>query len=264
MPRRKRRRAARKNPARKVASNPRRRRKKRNPTKARASASNPRRRRRRRGRRNPARLVASNPRRRRRKRRNPSVARASASNPRRRRRRSHRRASRRNPRRSRRNPLPQWASVGLAAILGIGAYALASEGAFALTQRTSSDGTMANLERNRNIMGGILGIGGVAAAVKSSSPFTKAIGIACAAAGAIIVGGTPAVLALGKMIDKPLPGQTGTGSVVRGGLRGGPAMRAIEQGAFPGMGAIGRDPSFGMGAVAAAMVPPWQYRTPLS
>lgn len=197
-------------------------------------------------------MVASNPRRRRRRRsrRNPSqaFARVVRSNPRRR-------------RRSRRNPLPAWASIGVAALLGLGGFALASVGSFAATKQL--DPQMTTLTRNRWIAGGLVGVGGVALALKSRNPMLQNAGIALAAAGAVFSAGSTVSAFVGNAIGQ---GMAGLGSIVNRAN----VPAAIAGGAFPyrrmngGMGAVANDPGFGMGEVALATTPPWQYRTPLS
>ncbi len=258
---RKRRRKSRRNPRkhhrraharrRKHARNPRRKHR-------RVRRSNPRRSHRRRAkRRNPRHRVRGHMARSRRGRR--YRVRGHVSNPRRRRRRSHRR-----------NPgIPQWAKVGLAAVLGVGVYALVTDGAFAIAQRL--DPSMGTVERNRYILGGVAFIGGVALALTKSPLF----GAVIAGAGAIGALGTKASLALGHVLDKPLPGATttttkGLGAVYGQDMRAvyGQDMRGIgayqpmgayaQLGAYQPMGAVYGQDMRGIGDY----VPPAPYMVP--
>ncbi len=155
---------------------------------------------------------ASNPPKRRR--RAAAKRRHAVSNPPRRRRRRHtakrahaRRPAVSNPRRHRRskrrhksNPdLPKWALAALAAAVGLGAFALANDGSFAITQRT--DPTLASLERNRYIVGGAFTVAGLLLAAFASPLF----GAGLAAGGLAAFAGTPLSLMLGKVLDKTNP-----------------------------------------------------------
>lgn len=86
--------------------------------------------------------------------------------------------------------------AGLAAALGLGAFALATDGSFALTQRT--DPTLATLIRNRRIVGGVVTVGGLLLAAFAS----PVLGAGLAAGGLAALAGTEASLALGHVIDK--------------------------------------------------------------
>jgi len=119
--------------------------------------------------------------------------------------RTHRRARKSNPMRKRsharrsrkRNPaIPAWAMAGLAAGLGLVSYALGNDGVFALTQRT--DPTLATLERNKYLIGGLLTVGGLVLAVYGS----PVLGAGVAAGGIAAAVGTQVSNALGKVIDK--------------------------------------------------------------
>ncbi len=107
-----------------------------------------------------------------------------------------RKGARKSKRRSRRNPgIPAWAMAGLAAIAGLASYAVFGAGSFALTQRI--DPSMASLERNRYIAGGIataLGLG-----LTFVSPV---LGAGVMAGGLVGLAGTDLYLAIGKVIDK--------------------------------------------------------------
>ncbi len=120
--------------------------------------------------------------------------------------RAHMSNPRRRRRRHRRNPgIPLWGQVALAALAAVATYAVVSDGAFAITQRT--DPSMGTLVRNRYILGGLAFAAGIALALTVSPVY----GVAVAAAAAIGSGaGTSASLALGKVLDKPLPGSTTT------------------------------------------------------
>lgn len=86
--------------------------------------------------------------------------------------------------------------AGLAAGLGLVTYAVGTDGAFALTQRT--DETLKTLERNRMILGGVLTVGGLALAAFAS----PVLGAGVAAGGLAALAGTQASLALGHVLDK--------------------------------------------------------------
>ncbi len=93
------------------------------------------------------------------------------------------------------NP-PAWAMAGLAAIAGLASYAVFGAGSFAATQRL--DPSMATLERNRYIAGGIATALGLGVAVLAS----PIVGAGLAAGGLIGLVGTDLYLAIGKVIDK--------------------------------------------------------------
>ena len=107
-----------------------------------------------------------------------------------------RKGVRKSKRRSRRNPgIPTWAMAGLASVAGLAAYAVFGAGSFALTQRM--DPSMASLERNRYIAGGIataLGLG--------LSFVSPVLGAGVMAGGLVGLAGTDLYLAIGKVIDK--------------------------------------------------------------
>lgn len=90
-----------------------------------------------------------------------------------------------------------WVDAGLGAALGLAAYAIANEGAFALTQRL--DPTMATLVRNRYIAGAVLTAGGLALAAFES----PVLGTGLAAGGLAALAGVQLVGLLGKVLDKP-------------------------------------------------------------
>jgi len=132
--------------------------------------------------------------------------------PARRRARARKRTSKRNPlsaimnprrhhkrgrRRSRRNPgIPSWALAGLAGLAGLAAYAITGAGSFALTQRI--DPSMATLERNRYIAGGLAAAAGLGVAIFAS----PVIGAGLLGGGLVALAGTDLYLAIGKVIDK--------------------------------------------------------------
>jgi hypothetical protein len=118
-------------------------------------------------------------------------ARSTVGNPSRRRRGRGRRRSRRNP------GIPAWALAGLAALGGLAAFAVSGAGSFALTQRI--DPSMATLERNRYIAGGLATVAGLAVAAFTEQ---KILGAGIAAGGLVGLAGTDLYLAIGKVIDK--------------------------------------------------------------
>lgn len=154
--------------------------------------------------------------------------------------------------------MPKWGSAALAALLGLGGFAVASVGSFALTRQL--DPTMATLSRNRMIAGGVVGVGGIALALKSKKPLMQNAGLALAAAGAIFAAGPTVSQLAGNLVGQTV---SGIGAVINRSQ----IPRAVTQGAFPyrqlGMGAVSYDPSFGMGEVAMATTAPWNYSTPL-
>ena len=91
--------------------------------------------------------------------------------------------------------------AGLAALGGLAAFAVSGAGSFALTQRI--DPSMATLERNRYIAGGLATVAGLAVAAFTDQ---KILGAGIAAGGLVGLAGTDLYLAIGKVIDKPLPG----------------------------------------------------------
>lgn len=101
--------------------------------------------------------------------------------------------------------------AGLAATLGLGGYALATEGAFAITQRV--DPSMGSLLRNRYIAGGVFTAAGLALAAFSS----PVLGAGLAAGGLAALAGTQLTLALGSVLDKKPSGQAVAGLFNPGG-----------------------------------------------
>lgn len=181
---------------------------------------------------------------------------------------------RRGRRRHRRNPgIPMWAQAAIAAVVGIGVYAIVSDGAFAITQRT--DPSMNTLPRNRYILGGLAVAAGLGLVVMGKPLY----GAAIAAAGAVGSGlGTQASLALGKVLDKPLAttqttkgigavyaqNLSGMGAVYAQNLSGMGAYRAL--GAYQPMGAVYSQSMRGLGSYTRMgdFVPnaPWQSVNP--
>ena len=139
-------------------------------------------------------------------------------------------------------------------MLGVGGFAAASVGSFALTKQL--DPTMATLTRNRMIAGGVVGVGGIALALKSKKPLMQNAGLALAAAGAIFAVGPTVSQLAGNLVGQTV---AGIGAVVNRGM----VPQAVAGGAFPRLGAVAYDPGFGMGAVALAQRAPWDYQTPL-
>jgi len=204
---------------------------KRRRVKKRHAKGNPKKTRRRKKRRNP--LAVANPRRRHKRRRHGARVRRAHANPKHRTKARRRRRHKRNPlamanprhkrrhhkRRSRRNPgLPIWAMAGLAGLAG-----LANAGSFALTQRT--DPSLATLQRNRYIAGGLMAAAGVALAFVS-----PVIGAGVAAGGFASLFGSQLAIAAGNVLDKkttPAP-QTVKG-IAYSGIHGvfGPPMQGV-------------------------------------
>ncbi len=89
--------------------------------------------------------------------------------------------------------------AGLAAGLGLVTYAVGTDGSFALTQRM--DPTLATLDRNRMIGGGVLTAVGLALAAFVS----PILGAGVAAGGLAALAGTQVSNALGHLIDKKNP-----------------------------------------------------------
>ncbi len=93
--------------------------------------------------------------------------------------------------------------AGIAGIAGLAVYAVAGAGSFALTQRI--DPTMATLERNRYIAGGVATAVGLGVAMFVS----PIVGAGIAGGGLVALAGTDLYLALGKVLDKaPAAGAT--------------------------------------------------------
>lgn len=123
-----------------------------------------------------------------------------------------------------------WAEAFLGAGLGLAAYAIANEGAFALTQRL--DPTMATVVRNRYIAGGLLLGGGILLALES-----PVLGTGMAAGGLAALAGVQLVGLLGKVLDKPVaalpPGSQAQINPGTSGIRG--LMNANGQQSFAGL-----------------------------
>jgi hypothetical protein len=141
----------------------------------------------------------------------------------------------RHSRRHRRNPgIPAWAAAAGAVLAGLGSYALLGAGTYAATQRL--DPSMATLQRNQYIAGGVGVVAGIAAAILGH----PLIGVAVGVGGAVVLGGTDLYLGLGKLLDKaptapvalPAAQVKGVGALFRGGDQ---QIREI------GMGALYRD-----------------------
>lgn len=115
--------------------------------------------------------------------------------------------------------------VGLAGLAGLASYALYGAGSFALTQRL--DPSMATLERNRYIAGGVATVLGGAVALLAS----PIIGAGLVAGGLVSLVGTDLYLALGKVLDKAPaaspPAQQTTKGLFRDGAQ---QLGALEQG----------------------------------
>lgn len=165
--------------------------------------------------------------------------RAAVANPRRRRARGRRR--------SRRNPgIPPWALAGLAGLAGLAAYAVTGAGSFALTQRM--DPSMATLERNRYIAGGLAAAAGLGVAMFGS----PVIGAGLLGGGLVALAGTDLYLAIGKVIDKA-PAAGPAAPQVKGIYEGGEQQLAgVFQGGSQqlGIGGIFQGGSQQMGEVA--------------
>jgi len=91
--------------------------------------------------------------------------------------------------------MPPWATAGIAAALGLAAYAVASAGSFAITQRT--DPTLKDLLQNRYIISGLIAAGGLFLAYKKH-PILGA-GVAGGALASML--GSKLTLALGEIVD---------------------------------------------------------------
>jgi hypothetical protein len=163
-----------------------------------------------------------------------------------------------------------WASVALASLAAVATYAIVSDGSFAITQRT--DPSMGTLVRNRYIVGGLAFAAGIALALTVSPVY----GVAVAAAAAIGSGaGTSASLALGKVLDAPLPGAAttttkGLAAVYAQNLAAVYAQNLSGMGAYAQLGAYNPIQAVyaqnlnGMGAYQQMgdFVPPAPYLTP--
>jgi hypothetical protein len=84
------------------------------------------------------------------------------------------------------------------ALVGLATYGVVSAGAFAITQRTDTDASLPNLERNRYILSGIGGLAGIALAMKGHPLI--GVGLAAGALGAVF--GAPLAIAIGNVVDK--------------------------------------------------------------
>ena len=154
-----------------------------------------------------------------------TTARLSVSNPRRRS--KARRRSRRNP------AIPNWALAGLAGIAGLAAYAVSGAGSFALTQRI--DPSMASLERNRYIAGGLAAALGLGVAIYAS----PVLGAGILAGGVVGLAGTDLYLALGKVLDKAPAAPAKIAGVYEGGAQ--QLQGVYEGGAQQLQGAYGEE-----------------------